>query len=174
MDALSGKLGSYRHSLLFDRKTDLLFSNRLTTACSGVSKFLTAPHIKNGIIGEDAFFTQSQVNCDVLGVADGVGGWSSIGIDPSIFSSNLMNQCKRIVDKDVLKLFKKNSALNISTPVKLLDEAYRTMTSSHDDSLIGSATACILCFDYTTNNLLSANLGDSGFVVIPFFCCCVC
>ena len=143
------------------------------TACSGVSKFLNSPQIEKGIIGEDAFFIQSQDNCDVIGVADGVGGWSSIGVDPSIFSSNLMRQCKRIVEKDDLKIFTKNSPLNISTPVKLLEQAYRNMTLVSDQNLIGSATACILCFDYTTNNLLSANLGDSGFVVIPFlyFCC---
>jgi protein phosphatase PTC7 len=134
----------------------------LATVYSGVSKHLTNPLIKKGIIGEDAFFVAAQKNCDVLGVADGVGGWASVGIDPSIFSSNLMQQCKRITEKR--ELIHENEA-NIATPVKLLEEAYYELKERKDETLIGSATACILVFDCTTNNLVSANLGDSGFVV---------
>jgi hypothetical protein len=36
----------------------------------------------------DAYFTTKMG----LGVADGVGGWSSYGIDPSSFSQQLMDQ----------------------------------------------------------------------------------
>lgn len=32
-----------------------------------------------------------------LGVADGVGGWRSYGIDPGEFSSFLMKTCERLV-----------------------------------------------------------------------------
>ena len=32
-----------------------------------------------------------------VGVADGVGGWRSYGIDPSQFSRSLMSTCERLV-----------------------------------------------------------------------------
>lgn len=41
----------------------------------------------------DAFFTSKNG----IGVADGVGGWCSYGIDPSSFSEQLMDQWKRIL-----------------------------------------------------------------------------
>lgn len=34
---------------------------------------------------------------DLLGVADGVGGWRHYGIDPGEFSSLLMRTCERLV-----------------------------------------------------------------------------
>ena len=34
---------------------------------------------------------------DVIGVADGVGGWRQYGVDPGLFSSNLMKSCERLV-----------------------------------------------------------------------------
>lgn len=146
---------------------DLGKNLRLATVYAGVSKHLTQPLIKKGIIGEDAYFVASQKNCDVLGVADGVGGWQSIGVDPSVFSSNLMKQCKRFVEKDESCLLNRmNEPINVSVPIQILSEAYKNLVQQKDESLIGSATACVLLFDYTTENLLSANLGDSGFVVI--------
>lgn len=157
---------SIRPANSFSTNTRLSNHLRLDTVYSGVSKHLTNPNIKKGVIGEDAFFIAKQKNCDVLGVADGVGGWQSVGIDPSIFSSNLMRQCKQLVEKDENSIFKKNLALDLTTPVRILEQSYTKLLEIQDDSLIGSATACILLFDYATNNLISANLGDSGYVVI--------
>ena len=34
-------------------------------------------------------------SADVLGVADGVGGWRAYGVDPGLFSLNLMKSCER-------------------------------------------------------------------------------
>ena len=51
----------------------------------------------------------NQKSCDVIGIADGVGGWREIGIDPSKFSSNLMNQCKRVVEQEKNILTNKSS-----------------------------------------------------------------
>ena len=39
-----------------------------------------------------------------MGIADGVGGWSSYGIDSSKFSTSLMENCKAIVDSKSMKL----------------------------------------------------------------------
>ena len=54
---------------------------RLVTVQAGISKHLTRPILKRGIIGEDAWFIESKTGLvDVLGVADGVGGWAEIGV----------------------------------------------------------------------------------------------
>ncbi len=39
--------------------------------------------------GEDAFFAES--GCAAFGVADGVGGWSAHGIDPSLYPRWLLS-----------------------------------------------------------------------------------
>ena len=48
--------------------------------------------------------------CIFTGVADGVGGWSSAGIDPSHFSKALMTCCSSLVTKEMVHL---NSAKEI-------------------------------------------------------------
>lgn len=47
--------------------------------------------------GEDAYFIAHNRLADVLGVADGVGGWRDHGVDPSVFSRGLMRHCARLV-----------------------------------------------------------------------------
>ncbi|RNA32446.1 phosphatase PTC7 -like protein [Brachionus plicatilis] len=116
---------------------------------------------KRGVIGDDAWFIAKQNRVDVMGVADGVGGWHEIGIDPSKFSSSLMRTCKRLVEQ--------NFELNIDnkTPINLLEQSYSTLLESKNNRLlVGSSTACILMFHHETNFLHTCNLGDSGFCVI--------
>lgn len=50
-----------------------------------------------------------------LGVADGVGGWRSYGIDPGEFSSFLMRTCERLVE---------STNFNPKQPVSLLSYSY--------------------------------------------------
>ena len=48
-----------------------------------------------GNVGEDAFFLRKTLGpVDNYGVADGVGGWRTKGVDPSVFSATLMLICK--------------------------------------------------------------------------------
>lgn len=65
---------------------------------------------KNKNIWGDSFFA-SKLG---LGVADGVGGWTTYGIDPSSFSENLMHECNEIVKQRENKFYKLviNSSLN--------------------------------------------------------------
>ena len=143
---------------------------------------------KGGVIGDDAWFITKQNSIDVLGVADGVGGWHSYGIDPSKFSFNLMKTCKRIVEQDFsttsgsatqasrqeTKPNKANRSahrtaaeINSKTPLNLLEESYRTLLENKNSNLlVGSSTACILIFHHETNLLHTCNLGDSGFVIV--------
>ena len=55
------------------------------------------------------------------GVADGVGGWRSWGIDPGEFSFRLMTTCERLVNA---------GAFNPSEPAKLLAAAYNDLLGS--------------------------------------------
>eukprot|EP01133_Synstelium_polycarpum_P005268 gene5268-6103_t len=97
--------------------------------------------------GEDAHFISNDRK--VLGVADGVGGWGDVGIDPSLYSNTLMEGAK----------LASNESHQSRDPIDIMDMGYRY---SHD--IKGSSTCCIVMLD--TDNLLSANLGDSGFLVI--------
>ena len=55
----------------------------------------TAPHaLKKSKGGEDSFFVDSVAM--TMGVADGVGGWERLGIDPGAYSRELMAQCEAI------------------------------------------------------------------------------
>ena len=40
---------------------------------------------------------------DVIGVADGVGGWRAYGVDPGLFSMNLMKSCERLGTIHILR-----------------------------------------------------------------------
>lgn len=55
-------------------------------------------------------------SADVIGVADGVGGWRQYGVDPGQFSSDLMRNCERLV---------KAGYYIANQPAKLLAQAFR-------------------------------------------------
>ena len=57
---------------------------------------------------------QSKGNADVIGVADGVGGWRAYGVDPGLFSNNLMRNRERLV---------KAGFFSNSQPKALLEQA---------------------------------------------------
>lgn len=97
--------------------------------------------------GEDAYFVSE--NGKAMGVADGVGGWASKGVDPAIYARALMEGAKAFADAHP----------DITTPVFLMQAGY-IKANQHP----GSSTCCIVILDGAY--LSSANLGDSGFIVI--------
>ncbi|XP_068937514.1 protein phosphatase PTC7 homolog isoform X2 [Petaurus breviceps papuanus] len=90
------------------------------------------------------------------GVADGVGGWRDYGVDPSQFSGTLMRTCERLV---------KEGRFIPSNPVGILTTSYCELLQNKIP-LLGSSTACIVVLDRTSHRLHTANLGDSGFLVV--------
>lgn len=54
------------------------------------------------------------------GVADGVGGWREYGVDPSLFSSSLMEACRSLVDNKLIDL-------NPLTVTELLSRGYKQL-----------------------------------------------
>ena len=101
------------------------------------------------------FPISSTGTTDVFGVADGVGGWRNHGVDPSRFSRALVQKLEDLVKK---------GEFDVRQPVQLLARAYNRMYAIED--MMGSSTACIVSFDRKTKVLYTANLGDSGFLVI--------
>lgn len=97
--------------------------------------------------GEDAYFLSSDMKA--IGVADGVGGWGDIGVDPALYSRSLMEGSKLAAESTVAP----------RDPVELMSEGYQ-----YSAYVQGSSTACILTLDGTI--LSAANLGDSGFMVV--------
>lgn len=106
--------------------------------------------------GEDSFFVAN--NYKVIGVADGVGGWSKQGVDPSLFANSLMENAKLFAETHRKEL----------DPEVILDAAYRKVV--HDKKIkAGSSTACIATLRKKEdgNHFLDvANLGDSGLLVV--------
>ncbi|XP_051682741.1 protein phosphatase PTC7 homolog isoform X1 [Oryctolagus cuniculus] len=89
-------------------------------------------------------------------VADGVGGWRDYGVDPSQFSGTLMRTCERLV---------KEGRFVPSNPIGILTASYCELLQNKVP-LLGSSTACIVVLDRTSHRLHTANLGDSGFLVV--------
>ncbi|XP_072325228.1 protein phosphatase PTC7 homolog isoform X2 [Scyliorhinus torazame] len=90
------------------------------------------------------------------GVADGVGGWWDYGVDPSQFSTTLMQTCERLVQEGLFVP---------SNPVGILTASYNEMLQNKAP-LLGSSTACLVILDRQKRCLYTANLGDSGFLIV--------
>ncbi|KAG9064342.1 Protein phosphatase PTC7 [Linnemannia hyalina] len=124
--------------------------------------------------GEDAFFHVSTPSRVALGVADGVGGWSEVGVDPALFSWALMDNAEavaRLTDVDQSGVDAKVSQADHG-PSKIpldaqtiLDGAYSELVQSGKVEA-GSSTACILSLCKVTGTLRASNLGDSAYLLI--------
>jgi len=129
----------------------------LVTAAAGISKSSSPAQITpQWCYGDDACFIASHKSADVIGVADGVGGWRSYGVDPSKFPRSLMTACERLVKK---------GNFNPLRPVDILERAYEELLEEKTP-LIGSCTACMITLDRVEQMLYTANLGDSGLLIV--------
>merc|ERR1712210_284789 len=155
-------LSVFRRALLGNRKVSVV------TGIAGYSKssyeklgmlVLGAEEEGNsyGNVGEDAFFLKKTLGpVDNYGVADGVGGWRTKGVDPSIFSGTLMLVCKE-------------ESQRVENQRELLAKAIDIMNAVHESGekdLQGSSTAVLLSVNKEEDCVSLANLGDSGFVHI--------
>ncbi|KAL0610788.1 LOW QUALITY PROTEIN: Protein phosphatase PTC7-like protein [Plecturocebus cupreus] len=135
--------------------------------CSVVSSLASALSLKSVFIlikDRKVLMTQIHLYTDanpaeielLAGVADGVGGWRDYGVDPSQFSGTLMRTCERLV---------KEGRFVPSNPIGILTTSYCELLQNKVP-LLGSSTACIVVLDRTSHRLHTANLGDSGFLVV--------
>ncbi|CAH8511270.1 unnamed protein product [Schistosoma rodhaini] len=147
--------GSNNNSEAFLRRVRLC----LLTAVAGYdnkhTKYSTRISPK-WVYGDDACFL-SVTDCSyVLGVADGVGGWRSYGVDPGRFSRAVMKNCERVV----------NSGRFIPDKLEvLIAQCYEDVLNSKE-LILGSATLCIVSLQRNEHRVYGASLGDSGYLVI--------
>lgn len=129
----------------------------LATVVQGRSKKPSSPRERaNRRFGEDSWFVSSTPRAEVLGVADGVGGWRDMGVDAGRFAKELMGCCcghSEQVDFDGRH------------PRNLLVSSYQEL-KNRDDPVVGSSTACVVAMHRRDLTLYTANLGDSGFMVL--------
>eukprot|EP00475_Leptophrys_vorax_P039661 TRINITY_DN7198_c0_g1_i1.p1 TRINITY_DN7198_c0_g1~~TRINITY_DN7198_c0_g1_i1.p1 ORF type:complete len:406 (-),score=99.35 TRINITY_DN7198_c0_g1_i1:1085-2302(-) len=118
--------------------------------------------------GEDAHFITelhsdfalSGNNLFAFGVADGVGGWASSGVDPAIFARTLMHNCDQFF-VELQKDREEMENVDCRTPIYCLRHALdRTL----EKSIRGSSTAIVCVIQ--DQLLHMANVGDSGLYVL--------
>jgi len=105
--------------------------------------------------GEDAM----MLSTNLLAIADGVGGWRSHGVDPSIFANELMS---RVMSRAT------TPRSYPAKPKQLLQEAHDDVVNSKAVTS-GSSTAVLagLMADAQGSPILvTANIGDSGILVV--------
>uniref|UniRef100_A0A060TDL0 Protein phosphatase n=1 Tax=Blastobotrys adeninivorans TaxID=409370 RepID=A0A060TDL0_BLAAD len=115
--------------------------------------------------GQDSFF---HVQIDkgtkrgsiALGVADGVGGWATVGVDPSEYSHTL---CELMVERFLEQRDLPHNEPLVQ-PLKLIDHAYEKI-KKEDLVQAGSCTACVGVASPLSGILQVANLGDSGYAI---------
>lgn len=101
--------------------------------------------------GEDAHFICRDEQ--VIGVADGVGGWADVGVDAGEFARELMSHSFRAVQEE---------PTHAIDPARVLEKAHSSTKAK------GSSTACIIAL--TSKAIHAVNLGDSGFMVVRDGC----
>ncbi|CAB0001231.1 unnamed protein product [Nesidiocoris tenuis] len=128
----------------------------ILSVVSGFPKELSkTTKFRKGQFGDDAWFSARVKSADVLGVADGVGGWRNYGIDPGEFSSFLMQTCERLV----------TSGRFNGEPGNLLARSYYELLENKQP-VLGISTACVVVLNRATSTVYTANIGDSGFLIV--------
>lgn len=114
--------------------------------------------------GEDAFFiTNKHPSSDAgsgggggvaaFGVADGVGGWAELNIDPSEYPRCLMIVCQQAVES-------RTTTSSTITALEVMEAGFAATDAP------GSCTATIVVVNPTTYTLNIANIGDCGVRII--------
>lgn len=105
---------------------------------------------KDNSKGEDAYYINTTMIC----LADGVGGWNEIGVDPSKYSKELIKNYSSLYEKEI----KINS--------KVINDIALFAKACHLTKSIGSSTFCSLRLDSNDSTVKAINLGDSGYLII--------
>ncbi|PIN01854.1 Serine/threonine protein phosphatase [Handroanthus impetiginosus] len=139
-------------SLSVEPLSSLALSPEQTSPSRSILKLLSGacylPHpAKEETGGEDAHFICA--NEQVIGVADGVGGWSEVGVNAGLYARELMSNSVKAI---------RNMRNGDIIPLRVLEKAHAATKAQ------GSSTACIIALK--DKDLHAINLGDSGFIVI--------
>lgn len=123
-----------------------------TTICGGIKfRIATAERPspeKQHKGSEDANFSNEYC----IAVADGVGGWNDAGIDPSLYSRRLVKEI--------------SMALSIDSERYTQDPKELAVLAARRNDQTGSSTLVIVTIDTKLGILKSANIGDSGYMIL--------
>lgn len=103
--------------------------------------------------GEDNYIIAYTEIGIVVGVLDGVGGWSDQGFDSSAISRELAQNVTRVYMSDPTL-----------EPMDVLNEAFK-LVKSEGNVQVGSTTICFGIIDADSKTFQGLNLGDSWFGV---------
>jgi len=111
--------------------------------------------------GEDSFFIyKKDGKSSCMGVCDGVGGWNAFGVNPAFIARQMCLNAHAIA--------KENNKLGLpQNPQTLMAKAYEKIKNNNEVEA-GSTTCCIVSLDTSGPQPMvrSANLGDSGYIII--------
>jgi protein phosphatase PTC7 len=93
-----------------------------------------------------------------MGVADGVGSWRAVGVDPHAYAQRLMEAAAEAVWKAAL-----DRASPPPTPLEVLTAAWQATTA---EQVVGSATAAVLMLDGAHAQLSVHGVGDCGVILL--------
>ncbi|KAG9013862.1 hypothetical protein FRB94_004243 [Tulasnella sp. JGI-2019a] len=123
--------------------------------------------------GQDMFFVQemSRRRGMAVGIADGVGGWADSGINPALFATALMYYGARASEHAIAggaEADTEEHELSSSKELSPKDCLWSAFESVIRDDLVqgGSSTGLIMTLNAQSGLMKSANLGDSGFMLI--------
>ncbi|KAI6884087.1 protein serine/threonine phosphatase 2C [Hortaea werneckii] len=114
--------------------------------------------------GEDAFFATTVGESPshvAFGVADGVGGWQDSGVDPSDFSHGLCGLMAGTAKTH--EGLQEQDGRNVR-PRELLQVAYDAVIGN--PRIVAGGCTASLCVADGEGNVETANLGDSGFLIL--------
>ncbi|XP_019158815.1 PREDICTED: probable protein phosphatase 2C 55 [Ipomoea nil] len=137
------------HRYLLETLAGQRLTRRSTTKMVAAGAFYKPKENLARPLGEDAHFVCASAQ--TIGVADGVGGWSQIGIDAGEYSRALMSNAEISVRYQV----ENTGSVN---PTRALHDAFCNTVAE------GSSTACVLTL--VNGSVEAVNVGDSGFVVV--------
>jgi len=98
--------------------------------------------------GEDALYASRQV----MAVADGVGGWTEMGIDPAKYSRKLCTNIQALTTA--------NTQGYLKTPLKLLTESWQ------NNKEVGSSTLVVVTLPPDEAKIYASYVGDSGYTIL--------
>ena len=140
-------------------KTRLGFSKFESVSGMGKAKIGSSIVTDPALCGEDSFFIEESMMSSV-GVADGVGGWQSEGVDPGKIARSIMSNCAHFASE------------KYAPPTWLLAEAYYKVKYAKEVEA-GSTTACICSLREVQDEggsarliVFGVNLGDSGAILV--------
>ncbi|KAG5684792.1 hypothetical protein PVAND_014005 [Polypedilum vanderplanki] len=143
------------------------FSKRFFASSSNYSNLIDIPIRADGIeCGEDDFLQNKLNDIHLMNVADGVGSWSELNVDPKIFANELLKSISDEFLSIKTKMFNLHDKSYTPFLKRIISDAFRKLQETKTFIQHGSCTLVTLSLNIKTLILNSYVLGDSAFMII--------